>query len=163
RAAAWQRGLDAAAARRGVTLQWCMATPADFMESVHFAQLASIRTSGDYRYLNENGLNWAWFLHGNALARALGLWPFKDVFLSHAPTADGFGDAFSEAEALIAALSGGPVGIGDQIGHPRRELVLRTCRPDGVLVKPDLPLPALERCYRANGYFGSEPLGAGAW
>jgi hypothetical protein len=163
RAAAWQRALDAAAARRGLTLQWCMATPADFMESVNLGQLASIRTSGDYRYLNDNALNWVWFLHGNALARALGLWPFKDVFLSHEPTPEGFGDPLGEAEALIAALSGGPVGIGDQIGHTRRALVLRTCRADGVLVKPDLPLAALDRCFRGNGFFGEEPLVAETW
>jgi hypothetical protein len=163
RAAVWQRALDAAAARRGVTLQWCMATPADFMESVNLGQLASIRTSGDYRYLNDNALNWVWFLHGNALARALGLWPFKDVFLSHAPTPEGFGDALAEAEALLAALSGGPVGIGDQIGHTRRDLALRTCRADGVLVKPDLPLAALDRCFRGHGFLGEEPLLGETW
>lgn len=163
RAAAWQRALDAAAARRGLTLQWCMATPADFMESVHLGQVASIRTSGDYRYLNDNGLNWVWFLHGNALARALGLWPYKDVFLSHPPTPEGFGDALGEAEALIAALSAGPVGIGDQIGHTRRDLVLRTCRADGVLVKPDLPLAALDRCFRGHGFFGEGPLVGETW
>lgn len=158
RAAAWQRALDAAARRCGLTLQWCMATPADFMQAVALRQLTSIRTSGDYRYLFDNALNWVWFLHGNALARALGLWPYKDVFLSHPPTPEGFGDTLSEAEALLAALSGGPVGIGDQLGHTRRELVMRTCRADGVLVKPDVPVAALDRCFRAHGYFGAEPL-----
>jgi hypothetical protein len=163
RAAAWQRALDSAAARRGVTLQWCMATPADFMESVNLAAIASIRTSGDYRYLFDNALNWVWFLHGNALARALGLWPYKDVFLSHDRTPEGFGDALGEPEALLAALSGGPVGIGDQIGHTRTDLVLRTCRADGVLVKPDLPIAALDRCYRGHGFFGGEPLAGETW
>jgi len=158
RAAAWQRALDAAAARRGLSLQWCMATPADFAESVHLGEIGSIRTSGDYRYLFDNALNWVWFLHGNALARALGLWPFKDVFLSHDKTPEGFGDPLAEAESLLAALSAGPVGLGDQLGHTRRELALRTCRPDGVLVKPDLPLAALERCFLENGYFGGAPL-----
>ena len=132
----------------GVTLQWCMATPADFMESVHLRELASIRTSGDYRYLFDNALNWVWFLHGNALARALGLWPYKDVFLSHRRRPRASATVSREAESLLAALSGGPVGIGDQLGHTRRELVLRTCRADGVLVKPDLPLAALDRCFR---------------
>jgi hypothetical protein len=104
-----------------------------------------------------------WFLHGNALARALGLWPYKDVFLSHPPTPEGFGDALAEPESLLAALSGGPVGIGDQLGHTRRELVLRTCRADGVLVKPDLPVAALDRCFRGHGYFGEEPLVGETW
>jgi hypothetical protein len=163
RAAAWQRAMDDAAARRGVTLQWCMATPADFMESVNLRALASIRTSGDYRYLFDNALNWVWFLHGNALARALGLWPYKDVFISHDRTPEGFGDALGEAEALLAALSGGPVGIGDQIGYTRSDLVLRTCRADGVLVKPDLPIAALDRCYASHGFFDGGPLAGETW
>ena len=79
------------------------------------------------------------------------------------PTPEGYGDPLAEAEALLAALSAGPVGIGDQLGHTRRELVLRTCRADGVLVKPDLPVAALDRCFRGHGYFGAEPLVAETW
>jgi hypothetical protein len=163
RAAAWQRAIDEAAARRGLSLQWCMATPADFMQSVALEQIGSIRTSGDYRYLFDNALHWTWFLHANALARALGLWPYKDVFLSHERTPEGFGEPLAEAEALLAALSAGPVGIGDAIGRTRREIVLRTCRADGVLVKPDLPLAALDRCFLESAYLGAGPLLAETW
>jgi hypothetical protein len=158
RVGAWQRALDDAAAERGITLLWCMSTPADFMETTRLRQVNAIRTSGDYQYLYDNALNWVWFLHTNRLARALGLWPYKDVFLSHDKTPEGFGEPYAEAESLLAALSGGPVGIGDQIGHARPEIVMRTCREDGVLVKPDLPIAALDRCVRAHGYFGNEPL-----
>src|SRR5262249_24329665 len=49
-ARAWQEALDRSAGQRGMTLQWCMSTPADFMQSVSLANLTSIRTSGDYRY-----------------------------------------------------------------------------------------------------------------
>jgi hypothetical protein len=158
RTGAWQRALDDAAAERGLSLLWCMSTPADFLESTRLRQISAIRTSGDYQYLYDNALNWVWFLHTNRLARALGLWPFKDVFLSHDKTPEGFGEPYAEAESLLAALSGGPVGIGDQIGHARPEIVMRTCREDGVLVKPDLPIAALDRCVRAHGYFAEEPL-----
>jgi hypothetical protein len=163
RVRAWQQGLDAAAERRGLTLLWCMATPADFMETVRLRSLNAVRTSGDYQYLYDNALNWVWFLHGNALARALGLWPYKDVFLSHDATGEGHGEPLAEAEALLAALSGGPVGIGDQIGHVRREVVMRTCREDGVLVKPDLPLAVVDRCFTAHPYFSGGPLVAETW
>jgi len=152
RARAWQEQLDGAARDRGLTLQWCMASPADFLQSVTLRQVASIRTSGDYRYLFDNGLNWVWFLHTNALARALGLHPFKDVFLTHGPTELSPGEPYAEVEALLASLSSGPVAIGDQLGHSDRELVLRCCREDGVLVKPDVPLAALDRCFLANSF-----------
>jgi len=158
RARAWQEALDHAAATRGMTLQWCMATPADFMQAVSLATLTSIRTSGDYRYLFDNGLNWMWFLHVNALARALGLTPYKDVFISHGKTASTAGEAYAEVESLLASLSSGPVGIGDEIGCTDRDLVLRTCREDGVLVKPDVPIAALDRCFMHNSFLEPQPL-----
>jgi hypothetical protein len=158
RARAWQEQLDCAARAHGLHLQWCMATPADFLQTVSLRQVASIRTSGDYRYLFDNGLNWTWFLHTNALARALGLTPFKDVFLSHGKTTLSDGEPYAEVEALLASLSAGPVAIGDQLGCTNRDLVMRTCRDDGVLIKPDVPLAAVDRCFRANSFFEPAPL-----
>jgi hypothetical protein len=158
RAREWQRALDRAAHAHGLTLQWCMATPADFMQSVELECVASIRTSDDYRYRARSGATWTWLLHVNALARALGLWPFKDVFLSN-PTGEGLdGDPHAEVEALLSALSAGPVGLGDRIGRTDRAVVMRTCREDGVLLKPDLPLAALDRCYLADAAREPAPL-----
>jgi hypothetical protein len=163
RARAWQQAMDRAAAEHGVTLLWCMATPADFLETLGLDRIVSIRTSGDYRYLAGNPAHWVRFLYTNALARALGLHPFKDVFLSD-PTGTGLdGDPYAEAEALLAALSAGPVGIGDRVGRTDPAMVLRTCREDGVLVKPDVPIAALERCMRADAYFEPEPLIGECW
>ena len=163
RARAWQQAMDRAAEEHGLHVQWCMSTPADFMETVTLRQVASIRTSGDYRYLFDNGLNWAWFLHVNAMARALGLIPFKDVFISHGATPQHGGEPYAEIEALLAALSAGPVGIGDQIGHTVPALVLRTCRDDGVLIKPDVPIAALDRCFHANAFFAPALLVGDTW
>lgn len=153
RARAWQEALDRAAAAHGLTLQWCMSTPADFLQTLTLRRLTSIRTSGDYRYLFDNGLNWVWFLHTNALARALGLNAFKDVFISE-PAAE----PYAEIEALLAALSTGPVGIGDRIGGSDRSLVMRTCREDGILVKPDAPLAAIDDCFRQHSYLAERLL-----
>lgn len=158
RARAWQEALDRAAGRAGLTLQWCMATAADFLQALSLDNLTSIRTSGDYRYLFDNGLNWVWFLHCNALARALGLNPYKDVFISHGKTANSGGEPYAEVESLLAALSSGPVGIGDEIGATDKELVMRTCREDGVLIKPDVPLAAVDRCFPHNCFLEPRPL-----
>jgi hypothetical protein len=153
RARAWQEQLDRAAAAHGLTLQFCMSTPPDFLQTLSLRRVTSIRTSGDYRYLFDNGLNWVWFLHTNALARALGLNAFKDVFLS-----DRAAEPYAEIEALLAALSCGPVGIGDRIGRADRDLVQRTCREDGVLIKPDAPLAALDHCFRSSTYVDARLL-----
>ena len=153
RARAWQRHCDRTAADHGLSLLWCMATPADFLQTVELERVVAIRTSGDYRYLTGNASHWVTFLHTNALARALGLHPFKDVFLSARDGTGWDGDPLAEVEALLSALSAGPVGIGDRLGRSDRDLLLRTCREDGVLVKPDVPIAALERCFGASAFF----------
>ncbi|HVV36505.1 MAG TPA: hypothetical protein VHC63_07850 [Acidimicrobiales bacterium] len=140
RARAWQEGMDRAAGRRNITLQWCMPSPADICQTVTLNNVTSIRTSGDHGYLVSAGYLWAWFLYTNALAGALGLVPYKDVFHTRSEHA--------EVEALLSALSTGPVGIGDRLGEADPAIVRRCSRADGVLVKPDAPIAAIDRGFR---------------
>jgi hypothetical protein len=149
RAAAWQRGVHQAALDRGLTLQWCMAAPADMILAASLPAVTSVRTSGDSGYLVGPGFLWAWFLIVNALARALGLVPFKDVFLAGGPHA-----AF---EALLSSLSAGPVGIGDRLGKADPAIVAPCHRADGLLVKPDEPVAALDRCFSTAWPIGTKP------
>ena len=104
RAAAWQEGIDAGLGARDLHAQWCMASPADFAQTSRLHNVTSIRTSGDHGYLVGPEVLWAWFLHNNVMARALGLWPYKDVFHS-APASE-----TRDVEALLAVMSAGPVG-----------------------------------------------------
>ncbi len=150
RARAWQEGIDQGAAERDMTLQWCMATPADFFQSATLSQVTSIRTSGDHGYLVGPGFLWAWFCYTNALARALGLAPFKDVFRS-----DG---EHAEVEALLSALSTGPVGVGDAIGTTDAAIVSATCRADGTIIRPDVPIAAVDACFRQHAVSRPVPL-----
>jgi hypothetical protein len=131
----WQHALDDAAARRGLTMQWCMPAPADLLHTARLSRVSSVRTSMDFRYLADRQANWGWFLHLNALARALGLGTSKDVFVTT-------GDDFATVESMLAAMSCGPVGVGDAIGATDTGLLLRTCRADGIVVGPDVPIAA---------------------
>ncbi|NLD75807.1 MAG: hypothetical protein GX643_03975, partial [Acidimicrobiales bacterium] len=140
RAREWQEGIDRAARDRGITLQWCMGTPADFAQTTTLTQVTSVRTSGDHGYIATAGQLWAWFCTTNAMARALGLMPFKDVFRTD-PEADG---ANGEIEALLSVLSTGPVGLGDRVGRFEFDVAHRTCRADGILIKPDVPIAAID-------------------
>lgn len=135
RARAWQEGIDRAARSRGITLQWCMGTPADMAQTTTLTQVTSVRTCGDHGYIATPGQLWAWFCTTNALARSLGLMPFKDVFRAEA-------EDLGEPEALLSALSTGPVGLGDRVGRFDPALALRTCRADGTLIKPHVPVAA---------------------
>ena len=150
RARAWQEGIDRAAADRSMTLQWCMATPADFFQTTTLGQVTSIRTSGDHGYLVGPGFLWAWFCYTNALARVLGLAPFKDVFSS--------GGEHAEVEALLSALSTGPVGLGDAIGTTDATVVAATCRADGTIIRPDVPVAAVDACFREHAVARPVPL-----
>ncbi len=148
RIAEWQRMLDDAAKENGIALIWCMATPADMAQAVSLSQVVAVRTSDDYRYAEDAADLWRWHLTVNCIAKSLGQWPFKDVFMSHdnhAVKVDVEGDPNAELESLLSALSAGPVGIGDRLGRTNKEIVMRTCRSDGTLIKPDYPLTAMDR------------------
>ncbi len=154
RARAWQEGIDRAARERGITTQWCMGTPADFAQTTTLTQVTSVRTCGDHGYIATPGQLWAWFCTTNALARALGLMPFKDVFRADPEVAAATG----ELEALLSALSTGPVGLGDRVGRNDAALAMRTCRADGVLIKPHVPIAATHASMFANTGFRSRAM-----
>ena len=53
-------------------------------------------------------------------------------------------------EALVSALSGGPVGPSDGIGGSDASLIMRTCRLDGLLLKPDRPATPIDVMFLIN-------------
>ncbi len=128
-----------AARERGLSVQYCMALPRFFLQGSRYANLTSIRTSDD-RFGRSR---WDNFLYVSQLARAVGIWPWTDVFMSGETN-----------NLLISVLSAGMVGTGDAIGRENRENLLRVARPDGVLVKPDESLLPLDSVYvaQANGH-----------
>ncbi len=75
---------------------------------------------------------------------ALGMQPFHDLFITNSHHPEGFGDALATQEALLRALSGGVVGIGDQVGKVDKTIIDQLAFPDGILAKPDHPLYPLQ-------------------
>jgi hypothetical protein len=148
RAMAWQRALNDHATASGIDLMWCMATPADLIAASRFDRVIAVRTSDDYRFADDPALLWTWFLTVNRLIAPLGLWPFKDCFFSNPVVGSEpiDGDSHAEIEALLSAMSGGPVGIGDRRGRTDRDIVMRTCDDEGRLVQPDHPIGMIDAC-----------------
>jgi len=72
------------------------------------------------------------------------------------------GGEHAEIEALLSVLSTGPVGIGDALGRADASVVSRTCRADGILVKPDVPIAAVDRAFLQHGVARPEPIVAEA-
>jgi len=150
RAAEWQRALDALAGESGVELIWSMSTPADIVLAATLDHVVAVRTCDDYRFTTDSALLWTWFLTVNRLASVLGLRAFKDCFFSGRPPDDGGdpidGDEHAELEALLSAMSTGPVGIGDRVGRTDRGVVMRPCDADGRLRHVDRPIGLVDSC-----------------
>jgi hypothetical protein len=132
---AFQNGMAAAAANRGLTVQYSMALPRQFLQGSRYPDLTTIRVSGD-------GLtrdHWDGFLFTSRLASALGIWPWTDVFMST-----------EVDDLLLATLSAGMVGIGDRIGSENKANLLEAVRTDGTIVKPDTPIVPIDAMYLAD-------------
>jgi hypothetical protein len=127
----------------GLTMQYCMALPCDFLEGSRYGNLTSIRVSDD-RF---SRARWWDFLYTSQLAYAIGSWPWTDVYFS-----------YETNNLLLDALSAGPVGTGDALGAEDRKNIFRAVRADGVIVKPDVPITPLDRMYVADANPRTRPF-----
>ncbi len=125
----WMDDQNDAAQEQGLTMQLCMAGPGHLLYALDMPAVTTFRTSIDYKKEVSKESFWPMFHTVNMLTSAVGIWPFKDNFWSS--------EKFGEAEALISNLSGGMVGVGDPYQKAKPEILLRTCRTDGLLLKPD--------------------------
>ncbi|HME51323.1 MAG TPA: hypothetical protein VKM55_03840 [Candidatus Lokiarchaeia archaeon] len=148
----WLREMAEAAANHGITIQYCMATPAMWMASIRFPNVTNARGSNDYHADWPHVYDVPFFTQSSILARAVGLNPFKDVFFT---TKRGimWGERCPELEGIVSALSSGPVAPGDPIGHVDKRIVHACCRPDGTLLKPDRPLTAVDAMFTKHGKY----------
>ena len=129
---AFTDGMAQAAQKNGIDLQYCMALPRYFMQGLKYNNLTTARVSGD-RFLPKR---WVPFLFTSQLAYEMGIWPWCDVFRSR-----------ETGNMIVSVLSAGPVGTGDAIGKEDKANILKACRNDGVLVKPDVPLLPMDQDY----------------
>jgi len=144
----WMTYMNNAATKVGLTIQMCMPLPGHILQSVLMSSVTQVRGSGDYQRQIYDKNNWA-LGYTSMLHHALGLFPFKDCFWSSNATQTGCVQKVcvepnAVLETLTAALSTGPVGPADKIGFLDKYNLMQTCRSDGVLLKPDIPLKTLD-------------------
>jgi hypothetical protein len=141
-------GMAQSAADEKMTLQYCMPLPSDVMEGSKYANLTTIRTSQD-RLKRDR---WHDFIYGSRLASALGIWPWVDTYRTP-----------ETGNMLLATLSAGMVGFGDEMGKEDTQNIFRAVRADGVIVKPDVPLVPVDSSYLAEANQKEEPLVASTY
>lgn len=131
-------GMAGAMATAGIDVQYCMPLPRHYLQGSKYPNVTTTRVSVD-RFSRPRYED---FLFTSLLTSSLGAWPWVDTFNS--PEMDNL---------LLATLSAGMVGIGDQVGSSSISNLLQAARPDGVIVKPDAPIVPLDETFLrlANG------------
>ncbi len=169
----WLTQMATAAARVGVSIQYCMEMARFVMQSTTLPAVTQIRASDDYNPAGDSNCtppacnppvqsNTYYIGTTSLLAWALDLAPSKDSFWS-TPTQPGnpYGDVaerYPAMQAAVAALSRGPVQVSDGVGYSDRELILRTCDEAGRLLQPSRPATALDAAFHHSAGVGDGPL-----
>jgi len=150
---AYFAALARAAEAAGSAVQLCMALPHHALAAATLPHLTSMRVGEDYDWPSNCDIGVTSFLPW-----AVGLSPSKDSFmssnLSHFTMPPpffqhGIGNPMSlpELNAVIAAFSTGPVGLGDGLRATNRSIVMPACDAAGRLLQPDRPLLAIDATF----------------
>jgi len=145
---AFMNDMAKSAAAKGINLQYCMALPRHFLQGSLYNNLVTMRVSNDRFEISK----WNAFLYTSKLAGALGCWPWTDVYYSS-----------ESRNLLLGTLSGGPVGVGDALGGINAANLAKSVRPDGVIVKPDVPLTPTDASHINGAQSGSRPMVAATY
>lgn len=154
---AWFNGMVRAMADEGIRVLTCMQTMGMVLGSTALPNVIAARSSIDYLFAQPEALDTLERLglggfkdeatplpvmrRQNLLVGftyyALGLLPFYDIFLTR--WHDDVGGISPKAEAVLRALSCGPIGIGDGPGMTDVHLVRTLVSASGDLLQPDHP------------------------
>jgi len=154
----WLLQMGNSAAKYGLTVQYCMAYPRHFLQSVEIPAVTQIRVSGDYHQSSNQ-----WQIGDSTIvADALGLAAFKDTFRSSnvaQQCANQDVEQWPLLETTVALFSGGPVGPSDRVGDWDVPLLLRTCTKDGRLLKPTYPAKSIDSTFQYRAFGADGPNG----
>jgi hypothetical protein len=141
----WLMSMGEAADKLNINIQYCMSLPRHILTALEIPRVTQARVSPDYAtHLESQVEQWAIGI-SSMFADAIGLAPFKDVFWStslqpganYTPTPT---EVLPAREILMATLSTGLVAPGDAIKYTNFESIMKCCREDGLIFKPDRPL-----------------------
>eukprot|EP01060_Flectonema_neradi_P027449 TRINITY_DN37043_c0_g1_i1.p1 TRINITY_DN37043_c0_g1~~TRINITY_DN37043_c0_g1_i1.p1 ORF type:complete len:774 (+),score=131.92 TRINITY_DN37043_c0_g1_i1:61-2382(+) len=157
----WQAGMNAAAMKHNLPVQWCMASATDLLQSIELQSVTNFRASGDYRF----GSSWDLGVT-SILLHALGSKPSKDTFWTQQqePQPGSCTVPASKKQVcpadhspsgyllntILALLSTGPVGFSDAIGETAVKTILKTCDSAGNLLQPSRPIAHINRMMAAD-------------
>eukprot|EP00055_Hartaetosiga_balthica_P010247 m.43186 g.43186 ORF g.43186 m.43186 type:complete len:767 (+) comp7096_c0_seq2:66-2366(+) len=150
----WLLQMGRAADANGLSIQYCMANPRHALQSAEIQAVTQIRASDDY--LASGPTQW-YIGTSSMLAHALALAPFKDNFWStQFQPGSSEGSVMNEPspwrQCIVSTLSAGPVTPGDGIEYQNKDIIMRSCRKDGVLLQPDRPAVTIDTSAKAEAF-----------
>jgi len=142
------RGQAQAALEAKLPVQYCMALPADILQSVEFPAVTNARASEDY---GAGGGNWN--IGGSSLLlSALGLRGSKDNFWTGPRNSRGQ-ETSPFLVAAVATLSGGPVGFADPLFGTNPAVLWPTCTSNGTILHASRPATLVDAFLSAQPDF----------
>jgi hypothetical protein len=179
----WFAGMAEAFAQEDIMVMLCMQTMGMNLASTQHRNVIAARSHTDFFFAQREALTAAAALgHGDLLEAwtppsrlhqqnllmgmvlySLGMLPFYDLFLTRPHP--GLGGYHPEEEAVLRALSCGPLGIGDGPGMTDRILIERLLLPDGSVAHPDHPpFPLMETINKeVQAFFTEHDEGESKW
>ena len=145
----WLMSMAEGAEQAGITIQYCSPFPRHVLQALEISRVTQARVSYDYTYhITHQREQWNIGVT-SLLSDAVGLASFKDTFWS---TTDEPGSSYKpsptepvpEREIALATLSTGPVGPGDGINFTNVERIMKCCRQDGLILKPDRAITTID-------------------
>ena len=118
----------------GRNIVYCMPLWTHIMQSTKYNNVIAVRVSNDAF----GRPRWDEMIVNSRIAGAVGLWPFADEL-----------ESSNLKDVLVATLTAGPLGSGDALGACVASNLSQSVRPDGVIVKPDVPLVPTDSTFLA--------------
>ena len=154
----WLAQMAAGAAASGVTIEYGTTIARFVLNTVTLpaATVTHARGANDYCV---RAMNDSWRVGAAAgLFWSVGLYTTKDTFFSSSNEAttqgafNGYHERYPELHAVASVLSAGPVSPSDAPGRANVSLIMRTCRSDGKLLKPDAPAMPLDDFWLGSAF-----------
>ncbi|MFX1304322.1 MAG: hypothetical protein ACFE9X_13285 [Promethearchaeota archaeon] len=149
----WLNSMATAAREKGIDVFYCMQTPGVLLHSIKHSNVNIARCSGDYNHRWPLSYRFIHSTQTNILFHAIGINSHPDVFRSR--TMENvkfrpFGERFPDFNCLYQILNAGVVAPGDKKENINWPLLQKTCRNDGLLLKPDKLLTANDLMFRKH-------------
>ncbi len=148
----WLTWMAEAAHKNGITIQYCMAPSGAFLYALKLPAVTNARVTGDYHARVTKQFFFPQFTQTNILAWGVGIWPSLDCFLTTTtPLRKGlYREKYPEQVCLLSNLGGGLICPADKAERVNKDLLMKTCTEEGLILKPDRPITVNDLMFKIH-------------